>query len=897
MKSPLAVLAACFAAGISAAHVINLDATGFTACLTAASACLLAGCVLLRIGRRGASFALVLTGFIAAGAAAGRLFDQRFPPNHVSHLEARGVDLSDPVRLEGRIVTTPFRTSYGLQFDIEAQRIESRRQAHEITGRIRLRLQNYEQAEAAGIAGPLSLQYGDSIRALTRLRRPRIYRNPGSFDYRSWMESIHDIYWIGTIKNPLLVEKMPASGFPTLGFLLERVRQRLLHAIDEIYLPWSAEGRYGAVLKAVLLGDRSSLDSETIEGFRKTGLYHLLVIAGLHVGLLALLVGLFLRPFPLSPSTKSVLVMCFLFAYAALVEQRAATLRATLMISLYLLARLLYREHSVLNAVGFAALILLVYRPAWLFDSGFQLSFAAALLIAGLALPILERTTEPYRRALRQLSDEQMDDRLAPKQAQFRLTLRSLVKRSRQALPFLDHHPACAEAAVVWPTRLLVWTANMLLFSAVLQLGLLLPMAETFHRVTFVGVGLNALAIPLMTLLLGLALPIVLLAVFAPAIALWPAKLLTLVLAGILSLTHLPSLPEWLSYRVPEPPLWVAAGVLLSILLAAFTLGRRKRVFQASLLGASFFILLLSVHPFAPGLPRGVLEVTALDCGRGDSLFVILPDGTTMLIDGGGSVVRAAQEGSFHERRWDPGEDVVSPYLWSLGVGKIDILVLSHAHEDHIGGLGAIVRNFRIREFWHGKNPLTPEYTALLDALRERHIPTRELTAGEVLARGGAQVQILWPPSGRPVSRVPSNDDSLVMRISYRSASVLLPGDISSDVECQLMAAGVPLASQVLKVAHHGSKSSSSAAFIARVSPHVALITSELSGSGSLPSPRTMEVLRAAGARIFRTDIDGATSVEMNGSSSDLHIYRASSGDSAGALSSSPSGPVTLSVQ
>ena len=142
-------------------------------------------------------------------------------------------------------------------------------------------------------------------------------------------------------------------------------------------------------------------------------------------------------------------------SYSVLVEQRAPTLRATLMISLYLLARLLYRDHSALNTIGLAALILLLSRPAWLFESGFQLSFSAALLIVGLVAPILERTTEPYRRALRNLDETTLDARLAPKQAQFRLDLRALITGLRKRFRFLDQHGALASAAVTGPTRLI----------------------------------------------------------------------------------------------------------------------------------------------------------------------------------------------------------------------------------------------------------------------------------------------------------------------------------------------------------------------------------------------------------------------------------------------------------
>ena len=271
------------------------------------------------------------------------------------------------------------------------------------------------------------------------------------------------------------------------------------------------------------------------------------------------------------------MVLGFLVVYAFLVEQRAPTLRATLMIALYLLARILDRGHSPLNSIGGVALILLYLRPAWLFESGFQLSFAAALLIVGVAVPILERTTEPYRRALRRLDDVLLDDYFSPRIAQARLDLRALHHSIAPPVGFFERFPALARNIVVAPLKLLVWVVNIVIFSAVLQLGLLLPMVETFHRVTFAGVGLNALAIPVMTLLLALALPINLLSVVSPAMAAWPAKVLSLVMALLFDMTHLPGLAAWLSYRMPAPPQWVAWGFCAAFVFAGLALRFARR--------------------------------------------------------------------------------------------------------------------------------------------------------------------------------------------------------------------------------------------------------------------------------------------------------------------------------
>jgi competence protein ComEC len=901
-KTPLLLVAGCFALGIALVRLNPPTPVEVSLLLVAAGACLFAGLVALRAGGRRVSALLAVSGFILAGAAAAALFELRFAPNHIRQVAEWGVDADETVQLEGMIVTTPLHTPYGDQFDLEAWRLLGRGRVRSVAGKVRLHLSvaaDDREAAPPGGAGSLQLQYGDSIRVKVRLRRPHVYRNPGGFDYARYMESIEDLWWEGTIRSPALVERSPAKT-PAAGrsydpaSLLLATRNRLLQSIDRLYPPWSAQGRDGAVLKAVLLGERSSLDSDTLEGFRRSGLYHLLVIAGLHVGLLAMLAELALRTLRLGEFTRSILVLAFLLGYALLVEQRAPTLRATLMIAAYLLARFLYRQHAALNAVGLAALMLLLARPPWLFESGFQLSFSAALLIGGLAGPILARTTEPYRSALVQIHAVDRDPSLAPRLAQFRLDVRSLIGALKGLLAVLDRHPAVADALVIGPARALIWALNVVLFSAILQVGLLLPMVEIFHRVTLAGIALNALAIPLMTALLTVAVPTVVLAATVPPLGLWAGKLVTMVLGGLFSLTELPHLPVWLSYRVPGPPAWVAWGFALSALGVAFFLSQESDLkvcattawsrlagFGAWAAAGAVFATLLCLHPFAPRLPRGVVEVTALDCGGGDALLVVLPDQTTMLFGACGGR-GAPNRGAAEKRRWDPGENIVSPYLWWRGLERIDVLVLADARADHLAGFSALVENFRVGEFWHGEVPPTPAYDELTQSLRQRGVRVRRVTSGDVMARGSTSVQILWPPSASgsggasPWSRNTNPDDAVVVRIADGESTLLLPGDISSEAEQKLVNSRTLLAGRVLKVAHQGAKSFSSPEFLARVSPQVALVSGEgppRATSRSLPNPETLARLHAVGARVFRPDIDGTVTVEMKGASLSARTY------------------------
>jgi competence protein ComEC len=249
--------------------------------------------------------------------------------------------------------------------------------------------------------------------------------------------------------------------------------------------------------------------------------------------------------------------------------------------------------------------------------------------------------------------------------------------------------------------------------------------------------------------------------------------------------------------------------------------------------------------------------------------------------------------------RWDPGEDIVSPYLWARGIRRVDVVVLTTAQEDHLGGLRAVVRNFAVGEFWHGPNPLTPAYLDLLEELARRRIPIRQLAAGERIETGGASVEVLWPWAGRPLPTRPSDDDSLVLKVSKGEASVLLPSDIGQAVEEELATTGIDLRCRVLKVAQHGAATSSSAAFLERVAPSVALVTADNRGSANTFSPETLGRLRSIGAQIFRTDVDGTTTVTLRGSDLVVRSYRNHSAARASATFSpaSPSGLVTSSVR
>jgi competence protein ComEC len=347
------------------------------------------------------------------------------------------------------------------------------------------------------------------------------------------------------------------------------------------------------------------------------------------------------------------------------------------------------------------------------------------------------------------------------------------------------------------------------------------------------------------------------------------------------------------SFRVPSPPVLAVVGFFAVALVCAAGLVAEKRwVYRITGLFAASIAVLIAVHPFAPRLNRGRLEVTILDVGQGDSIFAAFPDGRTMLVDGGGlpggAYVRGSRPGI------DVGEDVVSPYLWSRGIKRIDVVALTHAHEDHYGGLASVLRNFKVGEVWLGHDAESVGYRALLAEVNALNVPVIRRVKGDAVDWGGVRLDVLWPADDEPV-KTASNNDSLVMRLSDGSETMLLTGDIEKPVERTLTGDGAQLTADFLKVPHHGSKTSSTQGLLDAVHPHFAVISvGEDNGFGQ-PNSDVVDRIQQKGARLYRTDRDGAVTALTDGTHLTVQPFLQSL-DTASQLASAPKGPFPAGV-
>jgi competence protein ComEC len=307
-----------------------------------------------------------------------------------------------------------------------------------------------------------------------------------------------------------------------------------------------------------------------------------------------------------------------------------------------------------------------------------------------------------------------------------------------------------------------------------------------------------------------------------------------------------------------------------TVLFSAAILAAKRWATRAAGAIVLALALLIATHPFAPQIHRGQLEVTVLDVGQGDSIFVAFPSGRTMLVDGGGlpgsSYIRSRRPGM------DVGEDVVSPFLWSRGLKHLDVVALTHAHQDHLGGLAAVLRNFQVGELWVGPGVRTTAYAALLDVAHQQGVPVVQHRRGDTLDWDGVRLRVIWP-AGSESADGSQNDDSLVLRLETGHESLLLAGDIEQPAERALTASGDALSSGFLKVPHHGSRTSTTAAFLDSVHPQFAAISVGETNPFGHPNPDVLRRIAHEGARLYRTDLHGAITLLTDGEDFDIHTF------------------------
>ncbi len=647
-------------------------------------------------------------------------------------------------------------------------------------------------------------------RSTLRLRRPRGFRNPHSFDYPRYLR-------LGGVSATAFVEDLSAAKLERdavlplrlAGALRLRLRERIREAVPE--------GPARGVLAALLLGEEGLLDPEVEEDFRRAGLTHVLVVSGLHFGLVLLffygpiyLLLALRRPWAEGGGARRAALGLALppaFGYGLVVGLTPSVWRGLGFCAAIFLAALWRGRRDFTATLLLVAGLLLLLHPLWIFSLSFQLSF---LSVASLAY--------------------------------FGRVFAAWWESAAALRPWMRGK---------WAQ----WVATSLFASLVANLALLPLLGSAFHEVSLIAPAANLVLVPFF------------------ASFLLPAELL----AGLADLLHPPwaslifaKLGAWLGpvlkgLAVPSrwrhATAWVGPwslshwGAYLFSLAALASLGRRRRAALfagvAGLAGvAAWAGVGAEVRP-----PR--LALAMLDVGQGESLLLRLPEGQGLVIDGGG----------FPYSDFDVGGKVVIPELLGRGLRRPSALVLTHLDADHWKGLKSLATRLEVGEFWVGAGSLEdPGFAALSELLAARGIPLRILSQGRRWAMGGAEFEVLWPPGESARRRgLSDNDRSLALRVCRREVCFLLTGDLEAEGEAAVAAALAGRDVQVLKVAHHGSATSTGVDFMKGLRPHWALISAGEGNRYRLPHAAVLRRLTESGARLLRTDKMGQVEVETDG--------------------------------
>ncbi len=660
--------------------------------------------------------------------------------------------------------------------------------------------------------GREKIRRGDLVRFVAFVRKPYNFGNPGGFDY-TWYLSRRGIDLTGRIKDERFIVRTGYREEGLAGYI-DDLRERIGVFIDTAHLT------NRELLRALLIGDRWGVLRETKEIFIRSGTAHLLAISGLHVGMVAFL---FYRVF-LSILKRSetlalaldlrkvctVLTVLPVLSYGAIAGFSIPTQRAVVMVLAFMLTFLMDRARDLYTTLALAGLLILLLSPQSLWEVSFQLSFVAVLTILYF-VPYLEGFWEGDK----------------------------------------DDHTGRGDVMAT----LYRGARRLFVVSIVATLGTYPVVAYNFNRVSLVAPVANLFVVPVVGFMV---VPLGLLSV--AILPLWHggAELLLKVSDGFLWLGG--ELAELFAH-IPYSSVWVGRPTLLEVglyylLFMCLVNIRRHILFRYGFTCSVIFMLLNMAYIHYRPLYDNNLRVTFISVGHGDSILVELPGGKTMLIDGGG----------FYSDEFDVGERVVAPFLWHRRIRHIDYMVLTHSQIDHRGGLRFIAENFDVGEFWWNGYGDMGE---LGDVLAERG--TRIVTVNSrrnELTVNGVRFTFLHPdqPGDYDI-----NDGSIVFKLSYGSRAFLFTGDISFRVEEVLV--GSDIRSDVLKVPHHGSRYSSSSAFIEEVGPLFAVFSSGRGGMFDLPHTETIERYRRLGVKILRTDRDGAVTFTTDGEGLCLRTY------------------------
>lgn len=641
-------------------------------------------------------------------------------------------------------------------------------------------------------------RYGDILQATGWCELPKRAKNPGEFDYRQYLRRQGILVQLNLAEDG--IQKVKSSKGNLLKAAAFMVKDRVKETVYRVL-----HGREGKLFLSVFFGDKGLLSDEQKELFSHLGIMHVFAVSGSNVAVVLSFLWALAVFFRLKPLYRNLLFIGGLLFYAVLTGLTPSVLRATVMALGLLGARWFLRKWDVYAGLAAAVIVLLLYNPFTLFDSGFQLSFVVTWGLVYLT-------------------------------------------------PFFDN---CLGFLPAWRIYLTVILAAQ---AAALPLT-----AYYFNIISLAGLVTNLLVVPVIGIVVILGMAVLLLTLLWPPLA-WPF----IYSAGVL-LSFLVRSSEWLAQyswiavRVATPSLFMLAlsylGLVILVEAQKFSARTGNKGWTRGAVALCCLLLLSYILP-VPG--SGKLEVTFLDVGQGDAIFIETPGAYRILLDGGGENYTGT---------YNAGAKVVVPYLTRRGVFKLDAVISTHPDGDHLAGLGPVLKEVKTGLV------LTPpveyfgsEYASFLAQVNELGRKHLELRRGSRLSldEGRVVLEVLHPANTPLETRAsPDNNNCLVLRLVFDRVTFLLTGDIEAEGMAELLKTGQALQATVFKIPHHGSKYAFDEEFCRQVQPRAVVFCVGKNNFGH-PAQEIINYWEELGKLIYRTDWDGAITFRSDGKT--LHI-------------------------
>jgi len=645
-----------------------------------------------------------------------------------------------------------------------------------------------EKLRVSVVSADKEFNYGDELRLQGLFSSGKQASNPGEFDYGGHLERQGVAGALFVNAEKDKTELLTANR----GNPFVAGAIALKKKIRQVFLR-TLPKEYCDLLGSIIFGIKASPISEEVKDkYRRTGVVHILVASGQQVSILAGLcisIGRFAK-MPFMP--VAAIASFSVWSFAAMAGFGSSILRAALMGQVMIASLLLDRENDFYSSFALAALVLLAIDPNNLFDIGFQLSFLATWALVYIA-PILNE--------------------------QFSKIFPGLLSRALSI--------SIAPVMVTAPIGIFYFS-QLSLVSVVANM-IVVPMAEMLTTLGFISS------------LLGL--------IFFPAAQVLNSFMLVLMFILENAVKFFSSIPDSFIYIAKPSVLLIIAYYLFIFHFIEVIKNNRIKMRSAA---AVVLVLLLSFPVCGAVFASNDLEITVLDVGQGDSIFLREPGGGSMLIDGG------------EEKA---GEKTVVPFLQRKGINKLDIVVLTHPHDDHIGGMVPVLETFKVSDILDSGFPfMTGTYKDLLDIVRQKNIRYQTVKEGQRFRFGKARVTILGPPEQFIEGTLSDpNNNSIVLKIDYGKRSFLLTGDAAFEEEEKILLSGADIKCDVLKIGHHGSATSTGDEFLDLAAPSAAVISVGERNKYGHPSGRVIRLLGDRGIRTFRTDRNGAVMIKSDG--------------------------------